>query len=181
MKTISIALAMGAALVAAPAAAQAGDADNGGFFVGLVGGYDVINIETGGVDADDTGAVYGVTAGYDVDAGKALIGLEAEVTDTSISDGGADAGLDLYGGLRLGYEMDDNDVIYLKAGYTRVDVDLFDDLEGVRVGAGFEHNFGGRLFGRVEYRYSNYNISDVTGIDSNANRHQLVLAVGGKF
>ncbi len=180
MKTISIALAMGAALVAAPAAAQ--DADNGGAFIGFVGGYDVINIETGGgADEDDTGVAYGVTAGYDFDAGTVLIGIEAEVSDTSISDNVGDAGLDLYGGLRLGYEMDANDLIYLKAGYTRLDIDLADELEGVRVGAGFEHRFGGVLFGRVEYRYSNYNISDVIGIDANANRHQLVLAVGGKF
>lgn len=180
MKKLSIALAMGAAVVAAPAAAQDTAADNSGFFVGLVGGLDVINIEAGGVTETDNGVVYGVTVGYDIKSGKGIIGVEAEISDTSISDGVGDAGLDLYGGLRLGYEMDANDIIYLKAGYSNVDVDLSDNLEGVRVGAGFEHSFG-TFTGRLEYRYSTYNISEVIGFDANDNRHQIVVAVGAKF
>ncbi|WP_158094283.1 outer membrane protein [Erythrobacter donghaensis] len=178
MKTFSVSLALAAAAIAAPAAAQ--DTDNGGFFVGVVGGLDVINLEAAGEDASDSGAVYGVTAGYDFKAGNAILGIEAELTDTSISSDVGDAGVDIYGGLRLGLEMDANDIIYLKTGYSRVDVDLADDLEGVRVGAGFEHNFGG-FVGRLEYRYSTYNISEVLGLDANDNRHQVVVAVGAKF
>ena len=180
MTKFKVALAVSAAMFAVPAAAQDAAPDAGGFFVGVVGGYDVINVEAGGVDADDTGVTYGVTAGYDVASGKAIIGIEGEVTDTSISDDVGNAGLDLYGGLRLGYQMDENDIIYLKAGYSRLDVDLADDLEGARIGAGFQHNFGG-FFGRVEYRYSAYNFSDVLDADINGNRHQLVLALGAKF
>lgn len=182
MKKFAVLVALGAAAVSTPAFAQgAGEADNGGFFIGAVAGYDVINLEdSAGNDADDTGIVYGLTAGYDIDTGSALIGVEAEVTDTSISDNVGNAGLDIYGGLRLGYEMDNDDILYLKAGYTNVDIDLADNLEGVRVGTGWEHNFG-RFASRVEYRYSNYNVSDVLNADINGNRHQLVVTLGGKF
>ena len=180
MKRISIALALGAALVAVPAAAQEETTDHGGFKVGAVAGYDVINLEVGGVSGNDSGVVYGVTAGYDIQSGKGIIGAEVEVTDTSISDGVGNAGLDLYAGLRLGYEMDANDLIYLKAGYSNVDVDLSDNLEGVRVGAGFEHEFDG-FFGRLEYRYSTYNVSEALGFEANDNRHQVVVSVGAKF
>lgn len=180
MKTFSVSLALGAALIAAPAAAQDADTNNGGFFVGVVGGLDVINLEVGAADDAESGAVYGVTAGYDIKSGSALIGVEAELTDTSISSDVGNAGLDIYGGLRLGLEMDENDIIYIKGGYSRVDVDLADDLEGIRVGAGFEHDFGG-FFGRLEYRYSSYNASEVLGVNANDNRHQVVVAVGAKF
>lgn len=180
MNKLAIALALGAALASAPAAAQDSESNGGGLFVGVVGGLDVINLEVGATSDAESGVVYGVTAGYDIKSGNALIGVEAELTDTSISDGVGNAGLDIYGGLRLGLDMDQNDIIYLKAGYSRVDVDLADDLEGIRVGAGFEHDFGG-FFGRLEYRYSSYNASEVLGLNANDNRHQVVVAVGAKF
>ena len=182
MKKLTFIAAAAVATFATPAFAQdMGDADNGGLFVGALAGYDTVQLESaGGEDADDQGVLYGVTAGYDIDVGKAVLGIEAEVSDTTISDDVGDAGLDIYGGLRLGYEMDDNDIIYLKAGYTNVDIDDADNLEGVRVGGGFEHNFGG-FFGRLEYRYSNYNVSDVVDEDLNGNRHQIGVTVGAKF
>lgn len=178
MKKFAFLAAATAAMIATPAVAQ--DADNGGLYFGVVGGYDTINVEAGGDIESDTGLVYGVTAGYDVDTGSALFGVEVEATDTSISDGVGDAGIDFYAGLRVGLKADANDVIYLKAGYTTVDVDLDENLEGVRVGAGWEHSFG-RFFGRLEYRYSNYNISDVLELAVNSNRHQAVVAIGAKF
>lgn len=182
MKKYAAMVALAAAAISTPAFAQdTGDADNGGFFVGALAGYDVINLEdAAGNDFDDTGIVYGVTAGFDIDTGKAILGVEAEISDTSISDDVGDAGLDIYGGLRLGYEMDNDDVLYLKGGYTRVDTDGADEFEGVRLGTGWEHNFGA-FMSRVEYRYSNYNVSDVLNADVNGNRHQIVLVLGGKF
>lgn len=183
MKKLTFIAAAAVATVATPAFAQdMGDADNGGLFVGAVGGYDTVQLEDtlSGEDADDQGVLYGVTAGFDIDTGRTIIGIEGEVTDTTISDDVGDAGLDIYGGLRLGYEMDDNDIIYIKGGYTNVDIEGFDNLEGVRVGAGFEHNFG-VFIGRLEYRYSNYNIEDVLGDGLNGNRHQVAATIGAKF
>lgn len=181
MNKITVLAGLAAATISTSAFAQnTGEADNGGFFVGTTAGYDVINLEAGNNDFDDTGVVYGITAGYDADTGKALFGIEAEISDTSISDEVGEAGVDLYGGVRVGYEMDANDIIYLKAGYTNVDVDLAERLEGVRVGAGFEHNFG-RFVSRVEYRYSTYDVSDTIAPGVNGNRHQAVVTIGGKF
>ena len=178
MKRILVVAAASAAFTASPVFAQ--ETDVGGVKVGLVGGYDVINLEGGGAEESDSGIVYGLTAGYDIDSGDAIIGLEAEVSDTSISDDVGDAGLDLYGGLRLGLQTGDASLVYVKAGYTNVDIDGFDNLEGIRVGAGYEKNFGS-VFGRVEYRYSNYNVSDVIASNLNGNRNQIVLTVGGSF
>jgi outer membrane immunogenic protein len=178
MKKFAFLAAAAAATIATPAMAQ--DADKSGVFVGVVGGYDTINLEAGGDVANDNGLTYGITAGYDVDAGPALIGIEAEITDTTISDEVGNAGLDIYAGLRLGLDLDANDVVYVKAGYSNLDIDLQDNLEGVRVGAGWEHDFGG-FFGRFEYRYTNYNVSDVLQLDVNTNRHQAVVAIGTKF
>ncbi|UYV15819.1 outer membrane protein [Porphyrobacter sp. ULC335] len=177
MKRFSIALALGVSLFAVPAAAQEETSDNGGFAVGVVLGFDAIGVEANNRTESDSGVVTGLTAGYDIVSGKGIIGVEAEVTDTSIGDG---VGMDGYLGLRLGYEMDSNDVIYLKGGYTCIEVDEDEELEGIRAGAGFEHNFGG-FFGRVEYRYSNYNVSDVLGEGLNGNRHQVMIAAGAKF
>ena len=181
MRKFSVALAIALAAAATPAMAQ-DNGDLGGFSIAAIGGYDVISVEggNGGPVDRDSGVVYGIAAGYDVDTGDAILGIEAEVSDTSISDGVGDAGLDLYAGLRVGYQIDDNGMVYLKAGYSNVDVDGFDNLDGARVGAGYEHSFGS-VFGRLEWRYTTYNVSDTLGVNVNGNRNQIVLAIGSKF
>ncbi|HYJ83725.1 MAG TPA: outer membrane beta-barrel protein, partial [Allosphingosinicella sp.] len=47
------------------------------------------------------------------------------------------------------------------------------NLDGFRLGAGYQHGFGEKMYGKVEYRYSNYE-ADVT-------RHQVLLGVGVQF
>lgn len=178
-KIVFLAAAAGMA-VAAPAAAQDEANNMGGFYVGAVAGLDHISLEDSTGTENDSGLLYGVTAGFDAVSGSAIFGLEAEVSDTTISSGAGDAGLDLYGGVRVGLKVDDNDLVYLKAGYTNVDVDLVDNLDGVRLGAGYERSFG-NLYGRLEYRYSNYNISETLNADINGNRHQLLIGLGTKF
>ena len=177
MKKYAALVAVAAAAFSTPAFAQdAGEADNGGLFVGGVVGYDDVAIDNPAGGEDDV--VYGITAGYDIDTGKAIFGVEAEVTETEVADVVGGGGLDFYAGLRLGYEMDDNDIIYLKAGYTNVDLDAFDNLEGARLGVGVEHNFGG-FFARGEFRHSLYNFSDVLGVEGH--RNQGVVTIGAKF
>lgn len=182
MRKLTVMAAAALAAFASPAMAQDGDTDQGGAWVGGVAGLDVVSLEAGGISDRDTGLVFGLAAGYDVDTGNALFGVEVEVSDTTVGTGGVgDAGVDLYAGIRAGLEVDDNDVIYLKAGYSNVDVDLFNNLDGARVGVGYEKRLNGSLFGRLEYRYTTYNVSDTLGVDVNGNRNQIVLVIGGKF
>ena len=71
-KTLAL-LVAGAGLVAAPALAQDNTAP-GGFYVGAIGGYEGIDVESGdgAVTADADSAVYGINAGYDLSLGSAF-------------------------------------------------------------------------------------------------------------
>jgi outer membrane immunogenic protein len=62
MKTLLTLAALAAGLTATPALAQ------GGLYVGAVGGYEGIDVESadGSVSANADSAVYGVSAGYDL-------------------------------------------------------------------------------------------------------------------
>ena len=138
---------------------------------------------------------YGGAVGYDIQRGGTVFGVEAEGTgSTTDSCSGAGtaaspsiclkAGRDLYAGGRVGAVLGDSTLLYAKAGYTnaRVRLTSYDgtttstltgkNLDGVRVGAGVEHNFGG-AYGKVEYRYSNY--------QDGVARHGVVAGVGVRF
>ena len=101
------------------------------------------------------------------------------------------AGLDLYAGLRAGFLLGDNMMLYGKVGYTRLHVrehlyDVnFDDARdltliasdsrtvgGYRVGLGAEF-FSGMFFGGPEVRYSHYG--------RGFTRQQIVLTGGIRF
>ena len=66
-----------------------------------------------------------------------------------------------------------------------------DETPAWRVGAGVEQKFGTNLFGKVEYRYSNYkegeidfeaeDIPDSDRFDIDTDRHQVVASVGMRF
>ncbi len=129
-----------------------------------------------------------------------LIGNVSLTTNT-------DAGGDFYIGLRGGAQVSSNMMIYAKAGYTHATIDIdgagtvngqpftFDDgigLDGLRLGIGGEMTFSGNFYGKLEYRYSNYNGGDldIAGQDvdldaafgkMDADRHQVVLGAGLRF
>jgi outer membrane immunogenic protein len=187
MKTYLYALASVAVLaVAAPASAE-------GFRAEVHGGWD--HARAGG--DGESGIVYGVGAGYDFDIGrKAEIGLDLSADLSTIDEcrtsvvlvgdrACLDAGRDLAAAVRLGYKVSPKGTIYALAGYTNARF-RFDyttpagattrdgrNLDGFRLGAGYQHAFGEKMYGKVEYRYSNYE-DDVT-------RHQVLLGVGVNF
>ncbi len=178
MKKIALALA---ALTAAatPAFAQDEAAPFNGAHVSAVVGYDKLDLNTSGVDNPD-GVTYGVNLGYDLQRGNVLFGIEGEVTESSaeLKVGNtvvASASRDLYAGGRLGYVFG-NTAVYGKVGYTNARIESTvgnENGDGIRLGAGVEHKFGQNFFGKVEYRYSNYE-ADVT-------RHQAVAGLGVRF
>ena len=186
MKKILFAVASVAALAAAtPAAAQPR--------VEIHGGWD--NVSTPGVDED--GIVYGIGAGYDVNIGRnAFVGVDLSA-DLSSGDECAtsvivandtacvEAGRDLAAGIRAGVRVTPRTSIYALAAYTNARFHLdyttpanvttrtSENLDGFRLGAGVQQSFGRNLYGKVEYRYSNY--------ENDTTRHNVLFGVGLTF
>ncbi|QZP08348.1 porin family protein [Caenibius sp. WL] len=180
MKKITLAaLAAAAAVLPAAAHAQA--------YVQVETGLDAVDTSVLG---NDEGVLYGVSAGYEVPLGNNLFAaLEAGLSDSSTKecvriDGERDcikSGRDISATLRFGTNLSEAAKLYALGGYTNARVkatyagETYDavNLDGFRLGAGYQHNFGQNLFGKIEYRYSNY--------EQGVERHQGVVAIGAKF
>jgi outer membrane immunogenic protein len=213
------ALALG---LAAPAFAQDGPppADEGNFSgprAGIILGYD--RLQPGEIPNSDItsrnsadGLTYGGDIGYDFDTGRAVFGVEGEVTGSTakvtnpaaanaLGFGRVKAGRDLYAGVRAGFKVAPSSLLYAKAGYTNERLDLVAgagdgtetgnhfNLDGYRVGAGFEQSLGRKAYAKVEYRYSNYgnarlefpNGANTNNFGVDTDRHQVVAGVGVRF
>src|SRR5687768_1322531 len=114
-----------AGLSSVPAAAQDERPDWQGFHVEGLAGYDTSQIASN----DEGGLVYGVGAGYDFQAGSLVLGIQAEGTDSTNSGCAADiivandqicvtAKRELSVGLRAGFLIGRNVLLYASAGYT---------------------------------------------------------------
>jgi len=183
--------ALFAATVATPALAQ--DTSLSGFRLEGLVGYETTDVEDEGTD----GVTYGVGVGYDIHSGRAVYGVEAEAMESGIKEcvNGVDlpndrlcvsGKRDLYVGGRVGALVGANSLAYLKVGYTNARLQLdysrgivgteartSEDLDGVRVGGGFQLGLGPNLYGKAEYRYSNY--------EQGYDKHQGVVGLGFKF
>lgn len=219
--TAKLLVAASAFAVSAPAMAQSADDPFTGLRVEGVAGYDVTKAGSdvdNEVNEDDDqsieGVVYGANVGYDFNAGGVVLGVEAELTDSTAETevdagdfegfglGNVETGRDIYVGARVGFLAGDNAMIYAKGGYTNARYNVaasFDgdeyrtafDTDGFRVGAGVEYAFGTNMYGKLEYRYSNYSDAEVDfespdlddvdlgGID--LDRHQVLAGVGVRF
>jgi outer membrane immunogenic protein len=184
MRILYLAAAVIAATVSVPAFAS-------GMRVEAHGGYD--RVQFAGDHRD--GAMYGIGVGYDHAMGAMFVGVEANAEDSSTKVCESDVivvgdracartGRDLSIGVRSGWNLNPTSKLYVLAGYTnaRIKVSYTDasgtvsdgaNGDGVRVGAGLQYGFGTGLFGKVEYRYSNY--------ESDFSRHQVVAGVGVEF
>ncbi len=199
-KTIAL-LVAGAGLAASPALAQANTAP-GGFYVGAIGGYEGIDVESGdgSVSASADSAVYGINAGYDLSLGGAFVGIEGELSTSNGSTqfpssfGGARDGLEANGqyyiGARAGLALTPGIAAYGKIGYTALDTKAFTssgslselerNTDGLRFGGGLQVQLPGPLEGRVEYRRSRYN--NVADADfGRATTDQVVAGIGLRF
>jgi len=189
MRSIVVA-ALFAASAAAPALAQDKAPFTGARVEGLAGWDRVQN------NGHDDGVQYGIGAGYDFQAGGAVMGIEAEASDSSTKECAgaqtvasprlcAKAGRDLYVGGRVGTVVGGKTLLYAKAGYTNAQAKLTSDdgtarttlgktnLDGIRVGAGAEYAVGSNAYVKTEYRYSNY--------QDGFSRHQVVAGFGLRF
>ncbi|PEQ13767.1 autotransporter outer membrane beta-barrel domain-containing protein [Novosphingobium sp. PC22D] len=191
MKKILVCLASGTALVSVPAMAQQADSPFNGPRVEAIVGYDVSKAGSSiddDVNADNDesidGFLYGIGAGYGVDLGSAVVGVEAELSDSTAKTkfdngdfegfgiGNVKANRDLYLGARAGIKATPRTLVYVKGGYTnaKFDVNSFDgttdlgqdiDADGWRIGAGVEQAMSSNTFAKLEYRYSNYSKAEV--------------------
>ena len=190
--------ALAAGIAATPALAQS----SGGLYVGALGGYEGIDVETsdGSASASADSAVYGVNAGYDLSLGSLFVGVEGELSTSSGSTefpdsfSGAREGLEAKGqyyiGARAGVALTPGIAAYGKVGYTSLDTSAFtssgslDDLEdnagGIRFGGGLQVQLPGPLEARVEYRHSRYK-DVVDGTFGDATTNQVVAGLGVRF
>jgi outer membrane immunogenic protein len=196
---VLVLLALSAAVAATPAMAQA--TAPGGFYLGALGGYEGIDVESadGSVSASADSAVYGISAGYDLSLGGAFFGVEGELstsgssTDFPDSFTGARDGLEANGqyyvGARAGLALTPGIAAYGKVGYTALDTRTFttsgslaeleDNAGGFRFGGGLQVQLPGPLEGRLEYRRSRYgDLSDTVG---DVTTDQVVAGLGLRF
>lgn len=188
--------ALAASTMATPAFAQTtGNAPGTGLRIEGIVGYDNARVP----DINSSGVVYGAGVGYDIGMGSAVVGVDAEFTDSTVEEceNGfnnandeicAGFGRDLYIGGRVGARVGSNALIYGRLGYTNAhlnleyedglnvpgdDFSLSEDLDGIRVGGGAEIGIGPNSFVKAEYRYSNY--------EQDVERHQVVAGFGFRF
>jgi outer membrane immunogenic protein len=148
------------------------------------------------------GIDYGVGIGYDYGVNdKIFIGAEVNFDDsTADACRGPSPGVvairsclkvnrDLSGNLRIGLNLQKggNTKLYALAGYTNLRLKFTSRIiggsqgnfsrsanaDGVRAGVGLERNFGSRTYGKIEYRYSNY--------EGGFSRNQGLVGVGIRF
>ncbi|MEJ7926469.1 outer membrane beta-barrel protein [Sphingobium sp. AN641] len=217
MNKILVAALMTSASLATPALAQDINSSFTGPRVEAILGYDHVGAgsdvdnNNGRDDQSIDGLLYGVGAGYDVAVGGAVLGVEAEYTDsTAKSDrfdytdtfgfGRVDAKRDLYVGARAGILANPATLVYVKGGYTNAKLGVLAGdtnqetnrsfkLDGWRIGAGVERALTSNSFAKVEYRYSKYNEAKLdymngatsSEFDVDTDRHQVVASVGYRF
>jgi len=172
MRTLFVA-ATAAALTATPAFAQDATAPAfSGGHIEAIAGYESIH-----ADGDSQiGLAFGLAGGYDFRTGRAVIGVELEAAESTVSRSGVEAGRDLYAGGRVGVVLNERGLLYAKAGYTNARASFAGtgvNFDGIRAGAGIEWMVDSHVSIRGEYRYSNY--------EDGLSRHQGLIGLGYRF
>lgn len=158
MKKYLAPLAAAAAFVATPAMAN----DFAGVRAEVTAGLDDV---TGGVDP--TKVTYGAGVGLDAELYKnVVVGVEATLDNVfDRRNVGAAA--------RVGYVVADKALVFAKVGYANWKQTTTAELEGLRVGGGVEANLYGPVYGKVEYRYTDF--------DGNVGQHGGLVGIGVRF
>lgn len=179
-----------------------GKRDDDGFILGAGAGYDFqMGQAVFGVEAEFTEST--LDREYQEQGVRPVQPIATPITATYNIEGGGD----IYVGGRGGYAVSPAFLLYGKIGYswhklaiegagndngTAFTIDEQLDLGGLRLGAGGEMAFGENFYGKLEYRYSNYNEGDFDVNGANANldpifegidivRHSVVVGAGLRF
>ncbi len=157
MKSFAIVAAAAATFAATPAFAG----DFSGPRIEVTAGADDV---TAGVDRTDV--TYGAGVGYDLQLGRLVAGVEAAVDNVFDR---RDIGV----GARLGLVLNDNVLAYGKVGYANWSQVAGRSTDGLRLGGGLEVNVAGPVYGKVEYRYTDF--------DGATGKHGGLVGVGIRF
>ena len=173
-----------------------------GFNVGVQGGYGWNDLDaTDGTDSATIGADGGILGGFvgynhQFD-NNWVLGIEGDF-EGNWAEETADGGLGLYEyGLdwqasvraRVGYAFD-RTLLYGTAGWAvgkgfiqeTGDPKLTETFNGYTVGVGVEHAFTDMVFGRLEYRYTDFGSKTYEGpIDVDLDQHAIRVGLGVKF
>lgn len=152
--------------------------------------------ETNGNSIDTDGFVGGAFAGYNWETGGIVAGIEGDIGYSGVE--GSNAGTDVESGVegslraRLGYVLTPDILLYTTAGgaakrleVTEGGVSDANTMVGWTAGVGTDVKITEQVFGRVEYRYTDYgseNFATGTGSgDVDAKDHRIQFGVGMKF
>ncbi|WP_274629389.1 outer membrane protein [Arvimicrobium flavum] len=176
-----------------------------GAYVGLSAGYGFSGQTTETIpgtgletDIDTDGFIGGAFAGYQWQNGGWVYGIEGDVNyngmDGESDNGALESESSIDGSLRarLGYAVTPDVLIYATAGGAAQSLKVRDPIGsdsntmiGWTAGAGTDMMFSERVFGRVEYRYTDYGSDQIeTGLgvrDVDASDHRVTFGVGLKF
>jgi len=153
------------------------------------------HVKAPGVDAKTKGFIGGVFGGYNWQQDNFVYGAEADLgyNGTKGSDNGLSAKSGIEGSLRarLGYAVTPEILLYGTGGLAAKNQKIDDSVTGVNdskamlgwtAGAGTDIKITDNVFGRVEYRYTDYgskNFGDTGKVKSSDNR--VTFGVGMKF
>lgn len=154
-----ITLAVSAALITQPAYAQQNPF--GGVYAQATAGYDDI---TGSPDSTDV--TYGGAVGVNVPVGNVIVGAQATVDNIFDRRNIGVSG-------RLGYNVADRVLPYVKVGWANYQDVFNNDLNGVRVGGGFQYRLGSFTYAKAEYRYSDF--------QNGVGQHGALVGLGIRF
>jgi outer membrane immunogenic protein len=178
-----------------PLVQYAPSANWSGVYVGAFGGYEwgTFNSTAGDVDAD--GWMGGAFVGYNLQNGAIVYGAEGDLGFSGANGtvGAVEVDQGVFGSLRarLGYQLDPV-LLYGTAGLAATRAEITDasgsDANthlGWTVGAGADALLTDNVFGRLEYRYSDYESkafsTPATAVSSGFSDHSVRAGIGLKF
>lgn len=179
--------------MAAPVQITTPSANWSGIYVGAFGGYNWNDLD--GNTANVDGWSGGGFAGYNFQSGSTVFGVEGDVgySGAEGTDGNYTAKQGTFGSVRgrLGYAFDPF-MLYGTGGLALSHAELSDGVNsdsnthvGWTVGAGAEAALTDNIFGRLEYRYSDYGSKDYTlgasTVSSGFSTQSVNAGIGFKF
>lgn len=184
-----------APIISTPVASWAGG--YGGMSFGYGFGHTRTNAPAG--DIDTNGFLLNGFVGWQGQSNQFVYGIEGDIGYNFMHDKNSIAGsqLGFEGALRarLGYAVSDATLLYVAAGgsvgnHRFIDTGGFgadrQTLWGWNIGAGVDQKLTDQVFGRLEYRYTDYGAATYAtgrpgGVELDNNHHRVTVGLGVKF